>query len=173
VIATQPQASQQPASQQPADRSPPPVRPEVRRDYKPATRPPNAGPPRLHVVPPARPHRVPLVIGLIVVSVLTVAFGFAVFHSQMAATQYKIETVERELRLENERLADLQIQVQEYNSPAVIERLARGVIGLVDPTKPIDLVVPDEVLAAVARTAVDTNEGTGSAIPQLAMVGGR
>ncbi len=167
MIATQPQASQQPS------RSHRSVRPEARGDYRPATRPSNAGPPRLHVVPPARPHRVPLVIGLVVVSVLTVAFGFAVFHSQMAATQYKIETVERELRLENERLADLQIQVQEYNSPAVIERLARGVIGLVDPATPIDLVVPDEVLAAVARTAVETDESTGSANPQLAMVGGR
>ncbi|NOX31512.1 MAG: hypothetical protein GXP35_15920 [Actinobacteria bacterium] len=114
----------------------------------------------------------PLVIGVFVVALLGVAFGFAVFHSQMAATQYKLETVERELRLETERLADLQIQVQEYNSPAVIERLARGVIGLVDPATPIDLVVPDEALAAVARTVGETDEATRLAIPQLAVAGG-
>ena len=110
---------------------------------------------------------------MVVVSLLTVAFGFAAFHSQMAATQYQLETVERELRLENERLADLQIQVQEFNSPAVIERWARGVIGLVDPAEPIDLVVPDEVLADVARTGAKADELPGSAAPQLAVVGGR
>ncbi len=106
-------------------------------------------PARLQVVPPARPHRVPLVVGLVAVSLLVVAFGFAAFHSQMAATQYEIERVERELRLESERLSDLQFQLETNNSPASVERWARGVFGLVDPDAPIDLVVSDATLAEI------------------------
>lgn len=118
--------------------------------------------PKLTVVPAARPHRVPFIIGLILTGLILVAFGFAAFHSQMAETQYDLEQVERDLALDTQRLESLRFQLEELNSPAEIELLARGVIGLVDPESPVDLVVADELLAEVAE--VGSTDGSAPAI---------
>lgn len=106
--------------------------------------------PPLRLVSPSRSHRLPMLFGLVAVAVLAVMFGFAAFHSQMASTQYELEEVQRELSLEHERLVDLQIQLDELNSPAQIERLARGALGMVDPSTPVDVVVDESLVAEVA-----------------------
>lgn len=112
--------------------------------------------PRLTVVDRPRSHRMPMLFGLVAVVVLVVMFGFAAFHSQMASTQYELERIERELTLEQERLVDLQIQLDELNSPAQIERLARGALGMVDPSTPVDVVVDESVVAEVAERAANS-----------------
>lgn len=113
---------------------------------------------RLTVVPAARPHRVPFLIGVVLTALVLVAFGFAAFHTALAETQYELEQVERELQLDRQRLESLQFQLDEFNSPAKIEQSARGILGLVDPEDPVDLVVSDELLAEVTG-AVTTGGG--------------
>ena len=114
---------------------------------------------RLTVVPAARPHRVPFVVGVVMTALILVAFGFAAFHTALAETQYDLEQVERELQLDQQRLADLQFQLVEYNSPAEIELLARGVLGLVDPEIPVDLVVSEELMAEVSGAGAAATGG--------------
>ncbi|MCP3933912.1 MAG: hypothetical protein GY708_00920 [Actinomycetia bacterium] len=94
-----------------------------------------------------------MIVGLVAVAILVVMFGFAAFHSQMATTQYQLEAVEVDLVLEQERIHDLQIQLDELNSPAQIERLARGVLGMVDPDVPTDVIVDESILVEVSDLA--------------------
>ncbi len=131
-----------------APATPPPLRPPATR-RQPGRRQRQA-PPRLTVVPPSRPHRLPVILGMVAVAILTVMFGFAAFHAQMAEAQYRLESVEVDLALEQERIHDLEIQLGELNSPAQIERKARGILGMVDPITPIDVIVDESVLVEVS-----------------------
>jgi len=100
---------------------------------------------------------------LLWVGALTVAvalFGLAAFHNFMATAQYDLERLEQELELEQSRLVDLEYEVEQLNSPAKIESLARGVLGMTDPGEAVDIVVSAGVLAEI-QTAANDQEAPG------------
>lgn len=93
---------------------------------------------------------------LLWIGALTVAvalFGLAAFHNFMATAQYDLERLELELELEQARLVDLEFEVEQLNSPATVESLARGALGMIDPNEAVDIVVSAGVLAEVQTAA--------------------
>ena len=98
-------------------------------------------------------RRTPPVLFIGALIVVIALFGLAAFHNVMAGAQYKLEGLERELDLEQARLIDLEFQVEKLNSPATVELLARGVLGMVDPSETVDVVVTSQLLAEVQVAA--------------------
>jgi len=100
---------------------------------------------------------------LLWIGALTVAvalFGLAAFHNFMATAQYDLERLEQELEVEQSRLVDLEYEVEQLNSPAKVESLARGVLGMTDPGEAVDIVVSASVLAEI-QTSANDQETTG------------
>lgn len=96
-----------------------------------------------------RRRRTSPVLALVALTVIAALFGLAAFHNLMATAQYDLERLERELELEQARLVDLEYQVEQLNAPGKVEQLARGALGMIDPTDAVDLVVDPALLAEV------------------------
>lgn len=123
----------------------------------------------LHLVRETKPRRrglSPLLwIGALIVAVAL--FGLAAFHNFMATAQYDLERLELELELEQSRLVDLEFEVEQLNSPAKVESLARGVLGMTDPGEAVDIVVLAGVLAEV-QTAANEQQAPGETVTDWA-----
>jgi hypothetical protein len=111
----------------------------------------------LRLVVPEQRRRTSPVLLLVAGTVIVALFGLAAFHNLMASAQYDLERVERELELEQARLVDLDFQIQKRNAPGEVEKLARGVLGMIDPSDAVDLNVTPALLAEVqtASTNID------------------
>ena len=70
---------------------------------------------------------------------IAVLAGLAVFHSWLAAGQYRLSELESEIAVERERLLDLRYELQTLHGPAEIELMGVGALGLIDASDPIDV----------------------------------
>jgi len=116
---------------------------------------PTERPPHLRVVgePKKSKRGVAPTLWIGALTVAVALFGLAAFHNFMATAQYDLERLELQLELEQVRLVDLEFEVEQLNSPAKVESLARGVLGMTDPGEAVDIVVPVGVLAEVQTAA--------------------
>ncbi|WP_419945883.1 hypothetical protein [Candidatus Poriferisodalis sp.] len=84
-----------------------------------------------------------------VAAVIAVLAGLALFHSWLAAGQYRLSELESEIAVERERLLDLRYEMQTLHGPAKIELMGVGALGLVNASDPIDVRIEPRHIAAV------------------------
>lgn len=87
---------------------------------------------------------------------LAVLLGLALFHSALAEGQYQLSQLERDMAAERQMVVELQFELETLNSPGEVELVARGVLGLVEATNPVDLVVDPDHIGATASVDDDT-----------------
>ncbi len=90
---------------------------------------------------------------------IAVLAGLAVFHSWLAAGQYRLSELESEIAVERERLLDLRYELQTLHGPAEIELMGVGALGLVNATDPIDVRIEPRHIAAVETSEEITHDG--------------
>ena len=90
---------------------------------------------------------------------IAVLAGLAVFHSWLAAGQYRLSELESEIAVEREHLLDLRYELQTLHGPAEIELMGVGALGLVDASDPIDVRIEPRHIAAVETSEEITHEG--------------
>lgn len=90
---------------------------------------------------------------------IAVLAGLAVFHSWLAAGQYRLSELESEIAVERERLLDLRYELQTLHGPAEIELMGVGALGLIDAPDPIDVRIEPRHIAAVDAPAEITHDG--------------
>jgi hypothetical protein len=99
------------------------------------------------------------VTALVAAAAITVLAGLAVFHSMLAAGQYRLSELESEIAVERERLIDLRYELQTLHGPAEIELMGVGALGLVSATDPIDVRIEPRHIAAVDPPQPSIHEG--------------
>ena len=90
---------------------------------------------------------------------IAVLAGLAVFHSWLAAGQYRLSELESEIAVERERLLDLRFELQTLHGPAEIELMGVGALGLIDAPDPIDVRIEPRHIAPVDAPAEITHDG--------------
>ena len=90
---------------------------------------------------------------------IAVLAGLAVFHSWLAAGQYRLSELESEIAVERERLLDLRYELQTLHGPAEIQLMGVGALGLVDASDPIDVRIEPRHIAAVDASEEITHDG--------------
>ncbi len=93
---------------------------------------------------------------------LAVLLILAAFHTRLAAGQYQLVELETAVAAESERLIDLQVQLKNAESPAKLEVLAEGVLGLVAAENRVNLVIKPEHILSASHTieVVEARVGT-------------
>lgn len=99
------------------------------------------------------------VTALLAAAAIAVLAGLAVFHSMLAAGQYRLSELESEITAERERLIDLRYELQTLHGPAEIELMGVGALGLVSATDPIDVRIEPRHIAAVDSPQRSVHEG--------------
>ncbi len=89
------------------------------------------------------------VTALLATAAIAVLAGLAVFHSVLAAGQYRLSELESEIATQREQLIDLRYELQILHGPAEIELMGVGALGLVNATDPIDVRIEPRHIAAV------------------------
>ena len=118
-------------------------------------------PPSLVRVPARRAAGLRLVgvTALLAAAAITVLAGLAVFHSVLAAGQYRLSELESGIATERERLIDLRYELQMLHGPAEIELMGIGALGLVNAPDPIDVRIEPRHIAAVDPPQSSTRQG--------------
>ncbi len=95
-------------------------------------------------------------------AVLAVLLILAAFHTRLAAGQYQLVELETAVDSEREALIDLQVELKNAESPAKLEVLAEGALGLVAAENPVSLVISPEHILSASHTIelVDARIGT-------------
>ena len=130
-----------------------------------------AATPPLPVSAPARRAvglRLVGVTALLAAAVIAVLAGLAVFHSMLAAGQYRLQGLEWEIAAERERLIDLRYELQTLHGPAEVELMGVGALGLVSAADPIDLrIEPRHIASSAPRRQADRRGGDWLSIKTL------
>ncbi len=96
---------------------------------------------------------------LLAAAAITVLAGLAVFHTMLAAGQYRLSELESEIAAERERLIDLRYELQTLHGPAEIELMGIGALGLVNASDPIDVRIEPRHIAVVDLPRRSAHQG--------------
>ena len=99
------------------------------------------------------------ITALLAAAAIAVLAGLAVFHSMLAAGQYRLSELESEIATQREQLIDLRYELQILHGPAEIELMGVGALGLVNATDPIDVRIEPRHIAAVDPPQRSVHEG--------------
>ena len=99
------------------------------------------------------------VTALLAMAAIAVLAGLAVFHSVLAAGQYRLSELESEIATQREQLIDLRYELQTLHGPAEIELMGVGALGLVSAADPIDVRIEPRHIAAVDPPQRSIHEG--------------
>ena len=118
-------------------------------------------PPQLVRVPARRAAGLRLVglTALLAAAAITVLAGLAVFHTMLAAGQYRLSELESEIATERDRLIDLRYELQTLHGPAEIELMGIGALGLVNASDPIDVRIEPRHIAALDLPRRSAHQG--------------
>ena len=102
---------------------------------------------------------VSVVLAFVALAVLLI---LAAFHTRLAAGQYRLVELENAVAVERDVLIDLQVELKSYESPAQLEVLAQGALGLVVAENPVDLVIGPEHILSASSTIEVGGAGVGT-----------
>ncbi len=102
---------------------------------------------------------VSLVLSCVVLGVL---LALAAFHTRLAAGQYRLVELETAVAEESEILIGLQVELRSYESPAQLEVLAEGALGLVTAEKPVNLKMSADHISSASSTLQVDGAGVGT-----------
>jgi hypothetical protein len=109
--------------------------------------------PRLVVVPRRRSWTA-LVVGTVSAFVFTGLFGAAVFHTQLAERQLRIDRLERAVTFERERFDELRHERAELRSPAHLATVAEELHMITGKTEGFLRVTPEQLAQQIAAAGV-------------------
>jgi cell division protein FtsL len=108
---------------------------------------------RLRVVDEAgrrRRRRLKVAAWLVVAMGVVLMFGAAVFHVQLVQSQFRLEELDQQVAVEQQRYELLRLQVAELSSPGAIVQAAKDQLGMVEPQQTTYLVAPDPTVPTAA-----------------------